>query len=91
MTLLGDMVLLEWIWPYWRNGVTVEVSFNVIYAQAILSVAHSLLLLTEDHNVQVPDPSPAPCLPAYSYVSLNDDNGLKVFHQKRHHGSSVSS
>jgi hypothetical protein len=54
----------------------VEVSFNVLYVQAIPSIAHSLLPLTEDHNVQVSAASPAPCLPACCYASLHDGNGL---------------
>jgi hypothetical protein len=41
-----------------------EVGFEVSYAQATSSVAHSLLLLPVDPNVKLSAPSQALCLPA---------------------------
>jgi hypothetical protein len=30
VTLLGGVVLLEWVWPCWRKCVTVEVGFDAL-------------------------------------------------------------
>ena len=43
VTLLGSMYLLELMWSCWRKHVTVEAGLKVSYAQATLSVGHSLL------------------------------------------------
>jgi hypothetical protein len=42
------------------------VSFEVSYAQATPSVAHSFLQLPVDEDVELS--APAPCLPAYCHV-----------------------
>ena len=51
----------------WGSG------FKVLYAQAMPSVAHSLLLPADR---ELSAPSPAPRLPEYHHVSHHDDNGL---------------
>ena len=61
MALLGGVALLEWVWPCWRKCVTVEVGFEVSYAQAMPSVTHSLLLLPADQDTELLA-FPAPCL-----------------------------
>ena len=40
------------------------------------SVVDSLLLLPSDQDVELPDPSLAPCLPGCYQAYLHDDNGL---------------
>ena len=35
MALLGGVALLEWVWPSWKKGVTVEVGCEVSYVQAV--------------------------------------------------------
>lgn len=52
------------------------VGFEVIYAQAMNSVAHSLLLLPVDQVVELS--SLAPCLPGLSHAFYHDDNGLNL-------------
>lgn len=52
--------------------------FEVVHAQAILSVTHSLLLLSMDQDVELSVPSVASCLPACHHVSCHDDNGLNL-------------
>jgi hypothetical protein len=54
----------------------VEVDFKVVYAQTMCSVAHSLLLLT-DQDVELLVPTPAPGLPAH-----HSDNGLNFWNCK---------
>ena len=49
--------------------MTLEVGFEVSCAQAMLSVAHSLLLLPLDPDVELSAPSPVPCLPVCCYAS----------------------
>lgn len=53
-----------------------EVSFNILYAQAMPSVAQNLLLVPADEDVELSCPFPAPCLPAHYHVSCHVDNGL---------------
>ena len=62
MALLGGMALLEEVCD------SMEAGFEVLYAQAIPSLAHSLLLLPADQDVELSAPSPAPCLPACCHV-----------------------
>jgi hypothetical protein len=52
--------------------------FEVSYAQAILSVVYSLLLLPSDQDVDLSAPSPAPCLPTCCHASHPDNNGLNL-------------
>ena len=59
MALLGGVALLEAVY-------TVGVGFEVSYAQATPSVAHSPLLLLVEQDVQLLGP-PIPCLPAGHY------------------------
>ena len=47
--------------------------FEVSYAQAMSSVAHSLLLLPVDQAVGILAP-PTPCLPACCHASHYDDD-----------------
>jgi hypothetical protein len=54
------------------------VDFEVSYAQAMPSVAHSLLLLSVDQDVKLSAPSLAPSLPGYCHASHHDDNGLNL-------------
>jgi hypothetical protein len=56
----------------------VEVVFDVLYAQAIPSVGHSLLMLLVDQDVDLSAPSLVPCLPACYHVSHHDCNGLNL-------------
>ena len=53
-----------------------RVGFEISYVQATPSVAHSLLLLPSDQDVEVLALSPAPSLPACCHASCHDDNGL---------------
>ena len=53
------------------------VSFEVSYAQAMPSMAYSLLLLPADQDVELLAP-PAPCLPAYCHASHHHDNELNL-------------
>jgi hypothetical protein len=55
----------------------VGAGFEVSYAQAMPSVAHSLLL-PADQDVEISAPSPAPCLPPCCHASHHDDNGLNL-------------
>ena len=67
MALLGSIALLE---KYGRVGGSVSlwgVGFEVLCAEAIPSVEHSLLLLTADQDVELLAP-PAPCLPAHCHI-----------------------
>ena len=66
VALLGGMALLELVY---HCGGGLEVS----YAQATLSVVHSLLLQPEDQDVELPATFPATCLPA-----CHDDNELNL-------------
>ena len=50
MTLLEGVVLLEWVWPYWRKCITVGLSFEVSYTQGMPNMAHILLLLPVDQD-----------------------------------------
>ena len=54
------------------------VGFEVSYVQAILNVAHTLLLLTLDENGELSAPSPATCQPACCHASHHDDNELNT-------------
>ena len=56
------------VWPSWRLGIMVEGGFEVSYAQAKPSVAHTLLLLPEDQDVELSAPFPA-YLPTCCYTS----------------------
>ena len=59
--------------------VTVEVGFEVLYAQAVPKEAQvSLLLLPEDQEAEFSAPSLAPCLLACHHLSCHDDNGLNL-------------
>lgn len=49
--------------------------FEISYTQAIPSVEHSLLLLS-DEDVELSATSPESCLLACGHVSCQDDNGL---------------
>ena len=51
-------------------------AFEVSYAQAMPSVAHSLLLLPVDQDVELSAPFPALCLLGSCHVFHHDDNGL---------------
>jgi hypothetical protein len=55
-----------------------EVGFEVIHAQAMHGVVHSLPLLPADQDVELSVPSLAPCLPACCHASHHDDNGLNL-------------
>jgi hypothetical protein len=52
--------------------------FEVSDAQAMPSVAHSLLLLPADKDVELSAPFPAPYLPAHCHVSCHDDDRLSL-------------
>ena len=54
--------------------VTVGAGFEVLYAQAMPSVTHSLLL-PADQDVELLIPSPGPCWLECCCASLCDDNG----------------
>jgi hypothetical protein len=56
----------------------VEASFELSYAQATPSVAHSLLMLPVDQDVELLAPSPEPCLPGCCHASCHDDNGQNL-------------
>jgi hypothetical protein len=71
------VALLEWVCPCWRKCGTVEVGFEVFYAQAMPSVEHSLLLLLVNQDLELLTPS-APCLLARCHGSRHDDNGLNL-------------
>ena len=84
MALLVGVVLLEWVWSCWSGcglvGGSVPLlgaGLQVSYAQALSSVAHSLLLLPSDEDVELSVP-PAPCLPGRCHVSHCDDNELNL-------------
>ena len=57
------MALLEEVWPCWRECVTVGTVLEVSYAQAMPSVIHSLLLLS-DQDVELSAPPAQVCLDA---------------------------
>ena len=42
MALLGVVALLERVWPCWRKRVTVEVGFEVSYAQGTVQCLSQL-------------------------------------------------
>ena len=65
----GSVILVEEVC---HCGESIEVS----YAQAMLSVEHSILLPL-DQEVE-PTAPPAPCLPAHCYASHHGDNGLNL-------------
>ena len=77
------------------------VNFEVSYAQAMTSVAHSPLLLPEDQDVELSAPSLALSLPTCCYPFCHGGNGLnlcdskaasiKMFLCKSCHGHGVSS
>jgi hypothetical protein len=77
----------------------VEVGFEATYAQAVPTVAYSLLLPMEQ-IVELSARSLAPCMPACHHVSCHDDNGvtsktirwaqLNAFLYKTCHGYVVS-
>jgi hypothetical protein len=60
-----------------EGRVTVGAGFEVSYAQAMPNVAHSLLLLPADQDVELWAPS-APRLPGHCHSSHHDDNGLNL-------------
>ena len=55
-----------------------EVGFEVSYAQAMPSVAHSLLLLSVDQDVKLSAPSLALCLSECFHISSHDNNGVNL-------------
>jgi hypothetical protein len=57
-----------------RGSDTTGVGFEISYVQASPSVAHSLLL-PSDQDVELSAPSPAPYLSACHHVSHHDNNG----------------
>jgi hypothetical protein len=74
----------EEVWPHWircdlvgGSLSLVEAGFEISYAQATPSVAHTLLLLPGDQEVEF-SALPAPCLPAHCHASCHDDNGLNL-------------
>lgn len=69
MARLGGVALL-------RKSVTVGVGLEV-YAQALSSVAHGLLLLPVDQDVAVSAP-PVPCLPVILHILCHDGDGLNL-------------
>ena len=76
--IVVGVALLEWVWLCWRKCITVEVAFEVIHAQALPSVAHSLLLLPSDQDVELSAPPLALYVPVSCNVSWNDDNGQNL-------------
>jgi len=70
---------MEWHWeewPCWRKcGTGLEAS----YAHSMPSVAHRLLLLSVDQDVELSAPSLAPSLPGHCHASHHDDNGLNLW------------
>jgi hypothetical protein len=54
----------------------VGTAFEVSYAQAMPSVAPSLLLMPADQVVELSASSLAPCLVSCVQVAHHDDNGL---------------
>ena len=73
MALLEGVALLEYVCPFWRKCVTVQVAFEVSYMLKLRSVGQ-LLPLPTDQDVELPTSSPAPCLPACH----NEDEGLNL-------------
>ena len=67
------MALLEEV----RKYVTVEVGFEVLYAQAMPSVEHSLLLWPVVQDSELSAPPQTPYLSACHHVSHHDNNGIK--------------
>ena len=49
-----------------------EISISVSYAQAMSTVAHSLLLVPADQDVECSASSPAPCLSGYCRLFHHD-------------------
>ena len=56
-----------------KEHVTVEAVFEVLYAQAIVIVGHSLLLLSVNQDAEYSAPSPAPYWPMYCQASCPAD------------------
>lgn len=59
------------------ESVTVEVGFEIFYAQTVLSVTHSSLLLPRDQDIEFWT-LPAPCLSGYCHVYHCDENELDL-------------
>jgi hypothetical protein len=94
------------VWSSWSRLAFLEEvchfggGFEVSYAQVMLSVVHSLLLLPLDQNVELLGPSPAPWLPMFHHVSHLEDMDfrsktasqpqLNDFLHKSCHGHGVS-
>jgi hypothetical protein len=57
--------------------VSLDLSFEVLYTQATPGVAHSLLLLPLDQDVDLSAPSSAPRLPGCLHAPCCDDNRLR--------------
>lgn len=57
-----------------RENMSLQVGFEISYAQAMLSVTHSSLPV--DQDVELSDPLPASCLPAFCDTFHYDDNKL---------------
>jgi hypothetical protein len=71
MALLGGVALLEEM-SLWRWALRVS------YAQAALSVTHSLSWLPLNQAIELSAHSPAPCLLVHCHVSRHDGNELDL-------------
>ena len=69
VVLLGDVTLLEYLWPYRKKCVTVGVGFEVSFAQALLRVMHSSLAVAFRSRYRTHI-----CL--HTTISYHGDNGL---------------
>ena len=67
--------MMEYVWPCCRKCITVRVDFEVIYVQARPSVAHSLLWLLADRNIEFLAPSSTACLLIHCHASCHNNTG----------------
>jgi hypothetical protein len=78
VALLGDMALLEEVWPCWRKcvigGLDFEVSKLTLYP--VWKRPSSWLPWFQD--VEFSAPPPALCLPGHCLATHHDDNGLNL-------------
>ena len=78
VALLGSVALLHGCGLVGGSVLLYVLDFEVLYAQAMLSVVHSLVLLPVDQDVELSAPSPAPCLPECCHIYHHNGNGLNL-------------